>query len=122
MLLDVPLLPAPTHMCLNCDIPRNTLLGVLAACPRLRPLLLVPWQREDWDLYASEWISCAYDARFVIGLYDDYWTDWEGGARGPPDLWAQGNDFVAREAKLEWLKSGLGQGVNYMDFIKIHDD
>jgi hypothetical protein len=22
----------------------------------------------------------------------------------------------------EWLNSGLGQGVNYMDFIKIHDD
>jgi hypothetical protein len=22
----------------------------------------------------------------------------------------------------EWLKSGLGQGVNSMDFIKIHND
>jgi hypothetical protein len=22
----------------------------------------------------------------------------------------------------EWLKSGLGQGMNYMDFIKIHND
>ncbi|KAJ7663511.1 hypothetical protein B0H14DRAFT_3697845 [Mycena olivaceomarginata] len=65
-------------------MPRGALLGVLAACPRLRPLLLVQWQRKDWDSYAAEWISSAYDARFVIGLYDDYWADWEGGARGPP--------------------------------------
>jgi hypothetical protein len=30
-LADVPLLPALTHLCLDCDIPRDTLLGVLAA-------------------------------------------------------------------------------------------
>ncbi|KAJ7307929.1 hypothetical protein DFH08DRAFT_975314 [Mycena albidolilacea] len=34
---------------------------------------------------------------FVIGLYGDYWADWEAGARGGADAWCRGDDFVARK-------------------------
>jgi hypothetical protein len=104
-LVDLPTLPALTHLCLDCDIPRDRVMTVLVDCPRLQ-LLLVQWVEGD-DLYWSERIPHVYDIRFVIGLYDDYWADWEAGARGLPDLWSQGDDFVVRKRK------GEIQGANF---------
>jgi len=48
-------------------------------------------------LYKSARTLNIYDVRFVIGVYYDYWAEWEAGAKGLPDAWAQGDDFVARK-------------------------
>ncbi|KAJ7923997.1 hypothetical protein B0H13DRAFT_1978971 [Mycena leptocephala] len=106
-LVDLPTLRALTHLCLHCEIPRDTVTAVLADCPRLQ-LLLVQWAAGD-DLYEAECVPHVYDIRFVIGMYDDYWTDWEAGARGGIDMWAVGDDFVRSkrrgeiEATCYWL-------------------
>ncbi|KAF7336237.1 hypothetical protein MVEN_02171600 [Mycena venus] len=97
---DVPLLPVLTHLCLDSNIQREILLNLLAELPRLK-LLLVQWQPEEKDLYELARTPRAYDVRFVIGLCYDYWADWEAGARGLSDPWAQGDDFVARKRKHE---------------------
>ncbi|KAF7366157.1 Tyrosinase central domain-containing protein [Mycena venus] len=109
VLPDVPLLPALTHLCVNSHISRQMLLNVLVDCPRLR-LLLVQWHSQERDSYDLARAHHEYDARFVIGLYGDYWAEWEAGARGLPDQWTQGDDFIARkrngeiEATRYWLE------------------
>ncbi|KAJ6550157.1 hypothetical protein B0H19DRAFT_1265017 [Mycena capillaripes] len=93
VLRDVPTLPALTHLCLDCEISREIALSVLAECPRLQ-LLLLQWPSFDKALYESARIPYVYDVRFVIGMYDEYWAEWEAGARGLPDSWTQADDFV----------------------------
>ncbi|KAJ7740368.1 hypothetical protein B0H16DRAFT_57224 [Mycena metata] len=90
----IPTLPALTHLTLDFSIPRDDALEVLARSPRLE-LLLVLWLNEE--LHAPH----VYDVRFVTWVYGRYWEIWEGGARGLPDFWALGADFVARKRRGE---------------------
>ncbi|KAF8181920.1 hypothetical protein K438DRAFT_1840640 [Mycena galopus ATCC 62051] len=104
----VPLLPALTHLCLDTSVPRDSMLRVLEDCPRLQ-LLLVQWYHSDVS-YASAKTPHAYDVRFVIGTYSNYWEECKSSAMGGPDFWAEADDFVARKRKGEievtryWLR------------------
>ncbi|KAJ7488322.1 hypothetical protein FB451DRAFT_735379 [Mycena latifolia] len=89
-------LSALTHLALAFDVPRDIALPLLEQCPQLR-LLLILWPVWFHELYEQAQIPRAYDVRFVIGLLDDCWKDWEAGAKGFSDSWAQGDDFVARK-------------------------
>jgi hypothetical protein len=98
LLPDIPLLPALTHLSLDSDTPRKSALRVLQECSRLE-LLFVHWLDEG--SYKSSQIPHVYDVRFLVGLCDEYWNDWELGARGGADFWARGDDFVRRKRKGE---------------------
>ncbi|KAJ7149983.1 hypothetical protein C8R46DRAFT_1125416 [Mycena filopes] len=100
MLPRIPTLPSLTHLALEPDIPRDDILTVLVQCPRLQ-LLIVLSSSGQADGYERSKTAPPIDARFVIGTYTDYWADWEAGARGLPDFWARGDDFVARKRKGE---------------------
>ncbi|KAJ7132620.1 hypothetical protein C8R46DRAFT_1140432 [Mycena filopes] len=90
----IPTLPALTHLLLNYEIPRDNILAVLAQCPRLQLLLVLwPFPME----YEAVQVLPVSDARFVTGKYGDYWAEWEEGARGFPDFWSRGDDFLARK-------------------------
>ncbi|KAJ7851074.1 hypothetical protein B0H14DRAFT_2571075 [Mycena olivaceomarginata] len=111
LLPDIPLLPALTHLSLDSDTPRKSALRVLQECSRLE-LLFVHWLDEG--SYKSSQIPHVYDVRFLVGLCDEYWNDWELGARGGADFWARGDDFVRRKrkgeiegtaARIKWAKS-----------------
>ncbi|KAJ6484638.1 hypothetical protein C8R45DRAFT_998871 [Mycena sanguinolenta] len=77
----IPALPALTHLAVPFDVPRDIALMLLEQCPRLQLLLLL-WPRSCADLYEQTLVHGVYDVRFVIGLLDDYWKDWEDGAKG----------------------------------------
>ncbi|KAJ7830295.1 hypothetical protein B0H14DRAFT_1197785 [Mycena olivaceomarginata] len=94
------LLPALTHLCLSSELPREEALRVLEECARLQQLLVL-WPFFDADRYLLAQTPHAYDIRFVIGQYNDYWGEWEAGARGRGDFWTRGDDFVARKRKGE---------------------
>ncbi|KAJ7723174.1 hypothetical protein B0H16DRAFT_343780 [Mycena metata] len=94
----IPTLPALTHLTLDSSIPRDDALEVLARSPRLQ-LLLVLWLDEELHLPAR--VPHVYDVRFVTGVHGRYWETWEAGARGLPDLWSLGADFVARKRRGE---------------------
>lgn len=63
--------------------------------PAAQVLLL--WPRNCIARYRLEFNPPVCDVRFVIGLLQDYWKDWEAGAKGFPDCWAEGDTFVACE-------------------------
>ncbi|KAJ7768797.1 hypothetical protein B0H16DRAFT_271478 [Mycena metata] len=102
----IPTLPALTHLTLHFSIPKDDLIEVLARSPRLQ-ILLVLWLSEALHLRARA--LHVYDVRFVTGVCGRYWETWEAGARGLPDFWSLGADFVARkrrgeiEATCHWL-------------------
>ncbi|KAJ7085886.1 hypothetical protein C8R44DRAFT_821313 [Mycena epipterygia] len=105
----LPRLPALTHLCLNNEVPWDTIAGLLADCARLELLVeLWPYTRAR---LAYPWAQNApvRDVRFVVGLYRDYWADWENGAWGRTDFWVLAERFVARkrsgeiEAGYYWL-------------------
>ncbi|KAJ7339775.1 hypothetical protein DFH08DRAFT_812155 [Mycena albidolilacea] len=100
VLADLPVLPALTHLSLDSDLSRALILAVLPALPQLE-LLLVQWHRFEQAEYEVARIPRVYDVRFVIGLYSDYWGDWEAGARGGVDVWARGDAFVLRKRRGE---------------------
>ncbi|KAF8181945.1 hypothetical protein K438DRAFT_1975886 [Mycena galopus ATCC 62051] len=107
VLPDVRLVPVLTHLCVDTSVPWDSILRVLEECPGLQ-LLLVQWYHQDQS-YASAKTPHAYDIRFVIGTYSNFWEDCESGVRGGPDLWTEADDFVARkrtgeiEATRYWL-------------------
>ncbi|KAJ7689557.1 hypothetical protein B0H17DRAFT_1331683 [Mycena rosella] len=91
----IPALPALTHLCLNGEVPWNVINTVLADCPRLETLV---------NLRGSSTLTHAHpggvpvrNVRFVEGTFEDYWSDWEAGAKGLPDFWALADDFIARK-------------------------
>ncbi|KAJ7362883.1 hypothetical protein DFH08DRAFT_930967 [Mycena albidolilacea] len=98
LLPDIPLLPALTHLSLDSDTPRESALRVLQEYSQLE-LLFVHWLDEG--SYKSSQIPHVYDVRFLVGLCDEYWNDWELGARGGEDFWARGDDFVRQKQKGE---------------------
>jgi hypothetical protein len=68
--------------------------------------------RVVWDILAIPGVSISVERLFssVKHTLSD--------ARSSMTVETASVDFVTKE----WLKLGLSQGVNYMDFIKIHDD
>lgn len=93
----LPRLPALTHLCLNNEVPWDTITRLLTECPRLQVLVeLWPYTRAR---LAYPWAQDApmRDVRFVVGLYRDYWADWENGARGHSDFWVLAEAFVAKK-------------------------
>ncbi|KAJ6583475.1 hypothetical protein DFH09DRAFT_978497 [Mycena vulgaris] len=106
---DVPKLPALTHLCLNNDVPWDVVETLLTQCPRLE--LFVDLWPYTATMRAFGWAqqTPVSDVRFVVGVYHDYWADWETGARGGANFWSSADDFVARkrrgeiEAGFYWL-------------------
>ncbi|KAJ7153884.1 hypothetical protein C8R43DRAFT_1001429 [Mycena crocata] len=104
-----PTLPALTHLAADATV----LLGfslvkpLLAASPRLEVLLGL-WYPRDMNMYPPR--PCVFDVCFVIGVYRDYPSDWEAGARGKANLWSVADAFVAQkrggeiEASRFWLE------------------
>ncbi|KAJ7465970.1 hypothetical protein FB451DRAFT_1138083 [Mycena latifolia] len=108
----IPVLPALTHLCLNGQVLWHAVDALLAECPRLG--LLANFWHRDLALFAYQYAqdTPVHDPRFVVGLYEDYNSDWEAGAKGLPDFWSRADDFVARkrngaiEAGCYWLENG----------------
>ncbi|KAJ7815531.1 hypothetical protein B0H13DRAFT_2138227 [Mycena leptocephala] len=90
-------LPALTHLCLNDHVPGYILRMVLSLCPRLQVLANI-WQfslsSESRRLTRNTPLK---DARFVVGVYRDYGSEWAAGARGGPDFWSAAENFIARK-------------------------
>ncbi|KAJ7795396.1 hypothetical protein B0H13DRAFT_2170704 [Mycena leptocephala] len=92
-LVQISILPALTHLALDCRVPRS----LVETLQIERPRLAVDAR------YKSAQIPHVYDVRFVIGLY------WEAGAMGQSHMWSPADDFVAQkrsktiEATRYWL-------------------
>ncbi|KAJ7465987.1 hypothetical protein FB451DRAFT_1138102 [Mycena latifolia] len=106
----IPALPSLTHLCLNNFMPWNVIRTLLAECPRLE-LLANFWAERKYDVaFGRAQNVPVHDVRFVMGLYGNYWADWEAGARGFPDFWSAADDFVAQKrsgaiaADFYWLE------------------
>jgi hypothetical protein len=100
ILLQIPALPALTHLALDCGVSLDTAENLLFKCPRLQ-LLLVIWvvwpSSNHLHRYESAQIPHVYDARLVIAECSDFTRDWEAGATGLAHLWSLGDDLVARK-------------------------
>ncbi|KAJ7333978.1 hypothetical protein DFH08DRAFT_814046 [Mycena albidolilacea] len=83
VLPDVRLLPALSHLALDCYIPRKNSLAVLVEYPRLS-LVVLKWHPSHSNLYQMARTPHVYDVRFVIAMDDDYWGYWLTGTRGLP--------------------------------------
>ncbi|KAJ7635703.1 hypothetical protein DFH06DRAFT_1302933 [Mycena polygramma] len=96
----LPKLAALTHVSWHGLLPGERVMAVLDECPRL-----LLWLNQCNSLYLTEYNAAntprIYDVRFVIRMYDDYWTDWEANAKGLSDFWSQADDFVARKRRGE---------------------
>ncbi|KAJ6551285.1 hypothetical protein B0H19DRAFT_1157107 [Mycena capillaripes] len=103
-------LPALTHLCLNNDASPSIVQRLLEQCLHLK-ILLNLWHQlyaiSAQKIAASPSVT---DARFVVAVWADYWSDWERWARGGTDIWAAADAFVARkrggeiEASCYWLE------------------
>jgi hypothetical protein len=91
-------LPALTHVRANFRLPWDILMTLLVKCPRLKLLLLL-YPVHQRRLYGSVRIPQVYDLRFVIGMNVNYWDDWVAGAKGLPDGWSRGDNFVAQKRR-----------------------
>jgi hypothetical protein len=94
-------LPALTHLCLNNDVPVDIFKRLLEQCPRLQ-IMLHLWH----EVYSESARDVANDprvadVRYVVAVFTDYWSDWEGWARGGTDVWAAADTFVARKRQDE---------------------
>jgi hypothetical protein len=78
----IPALTALTHLALDFRVYTDIALGLFEQCPRLE-LLIMLWPQFYDDLYEQAQEPHGYDVRFIIGLLEDYWKDWEAGAKGP---------------------------------------
>ncbi|KAK7013025.1 tyrosinase central domain-containing protein [Favolaschia claudopus] len=99
------LLPALTHLCLGQDywnvFARDQLS--IANWSRLE-LLLFQWSGSMMSRrkrYQAMQVGHVYDIRLVLGLYTDYWEEWELEARGGLKFWAEADDFVLRKRRGE---------------------
>ncbi|KAJ7621696.1 hypothetical protein DFH06DRAFT_1232502, partial [Mycena polygramma] len=100
VLRQVTTLTTLTHLSVSHASPRRRLLAVLGKCPHLM-LLLVKVISTSPRAHDEEQSPHVYDVRFVEGTYPSRWTDWQAGAKGLSDSWAQVDDFVARKRKGE---------------------
>ncbi|KAJ7615205.1 hypothetical protein DFH06DRAFT_1239827, partial [Mycena polygramma] len=101
VLEQVTTLTTLTHLSVSRSSPRRRVLAVLGKCPHLMLLLVKAISIVQWAAYSEEHIPHVYDVRFVEGTYPSRWTDWQAGAKGLSDSWAQADDFVARKRKGE---------------------
>ncbi|KAJ7347486.1 hypothetical protein DFH08DRAFT_960803 [Mycena albidolilacea] len=99
-LADISALPALTHLCLDPAVPWDALTQVLVKCPRLE-LLLVQWSVGSKQNYEAAQKPGVYDLRLVIGLYEDYWKDWEDEVKGVLCYWTEADAFVAKKRRGE---------------------
>ncbi|KAK7006282.1 tyrosinase central domain-containing protein [Favolaschia claudopus] len=94
-------LPSLTHLGLSRNywdtFNRDGLPVAASDCPALQ-IVLFQWPVgiESQAHYDSIKEPRRYDLPIVIGLYDDYWGDWEDEARGLLTFWAEADDFVLR--------------------------
>ncbi|KAF7338668.1 Tyrosinase central domain-containing protein [Mycena venus] len=111
----IPTLPCLTHLCLNYDIPWDKIQKLLTDCPRIE-LLVVLWSLQSAS-HGREWANNApiHDMRFASTTFDDYWDDWEKGARGLPNFWSVADIFVAQkrarviDRNLYWIEDDFVQ-------------
>ncbi|KAJ7458770.1 hypothetical protein B0H11DRAFT_2242817 [Mycena galericulata] len=92
----LPVLPALPHLCLN-EAPWSVVEKMLTDCAKIELLVLLwPYRSASQGF---EWMDkfpfC--DVRPVGALYNDYWEDWENGARGLGNFWSAADTFVARK-------------------------
>ncbi|KAJ7699024.1 hypothetical protein B0H17DRAFT_1196610 [Mycena rosella] len=95
-------LPALTHLAFTRPDHSNLLRNILGVSPRLQVLLVLFHSQEAGgaSLFLDE-IDFS-DVRLVVGMYvDDYFADWERGARGGEDIWIRADGFVARKRRGE---------------------
>ncbi|KAK6987681.1 tyrosinase central domain-containing protein [Favolaschia claudopus] len=97
---DVSLFPSLTHLCVDTEVARDAALKILERCPRLQ-LLLIQWPIHDQEWYVSSQEPCESDVRFVIGVYDNYWGEWEAEAKGLSEFWREAAEFVMRKRRGE---------------------
>ncbi|KAJ7635748.1 hypothetical protein DFH06DRAFT_661564 [Mycena polygramma] len=98
-------LPSLTHVCLNGDVGWDIFRTLLSDCKML-VLLVDLWQPHSdprAEAFAAE--APFQDDRFVVGVYNKYWVDWEAGAEGREDFWAKAEAFVARKRSGEVKES-----------------
>ncbi|KAJ6569382.1 hypothetical protein B0H19DRAFT_1232218 [Mycena capillaripes] len=93
----IPALPALTHLCLNNEVPWGTIQALLTDCPQLELLVILWAPSSASDAYEWAKNSTICDARFVVAVFQDYWGDWEKGARGLPNFWSAAESFVAQK-------------------------
>jgi hypothetical protein len=93
----IPALPELTHLCLNNEIPWDTVQNLLTDCPRLE-LFIVLWPNPSAS-YGHNWAKTTpiCDTRFAVSVFRNYWDDWEKGARGLPNFWTVADSFVAQK-------------------------
>ncbi|KAJ7132704.1 hypothetical protein C8R46DRAFT_1140603 [Mycena filopes] len=94
----IPTLSALTHLTAFFSLGQDEILPVLGDCSHLQ-LFLVLYGTDS--MYATAKLFSHHDPRFVIGMYYDYWGQWEAGARGFSDLWSRGDDFLAQKRRGE---------------------
>ncbi|KAK7013023.1 hypothetical protein R3P38DRAFT_3207640 [Favolaschia claudopus] len=77
--------------------------GLLVGWPTLE-VLLFQWSMVTtmgMDEYESNKEPRILDVRIVIGVYDDYFNEWEADARGSLSFWAEADSFVLKKRKGE---------------------
>ncbi|KAJ7153888.1 hypothetical protein C8R43DRAFT_443025 [Mycena crocata] len=95
----IPMLPTLTHLSCDSDVLRSgddIVETLLTNSPHLE-LVIILWPAWQMDEYNAERNPHVYDVRFVIGVYHDYWDDWEAGARGGSNIWSVADAFVAQK-------------------------
>ncbi|KAJ7171442.1 hypothetical protein C8R46DRAFT_1217005 [Mycena filopes] len=100
--VEIPHLPALTHcsffLLFSPEVLAARLSQALAETPQLQPLLVL-----FQSLFERPGV---YDVRFVAAKYNStYWDIWEAGAKGLPDYWSRGDDFVAKKRQGEIAES-----------------
>ncbi|KAJ7602103.1 hypothetical protein DFH06DRAFT_1259673, partial [Mycena polygramma] len=100
--LDIPTLPALTHLAFNSEVAEDAAHALLDTCHSLQLLLWIWIYPGGASGYRFTQTSHIYDVRFVKGRgTEDYWADWEASAKGLPSLWSRGDEFVARKRRGE---------------------
>lgn len=100
--LGLTALPALTHLCLNRSVEVESLQRLLEQCAHLQ-VLVVMWSHriQAGEMVAGHCRAGVTDARYVVAVCDDYWSDWEVGARGGMDFWAAADAFIAQKRRGE---------------------
>ncbi|KAJ7854399.1 hypothetical protein B0H14DRAFT_2756396 [Mycena olivaceomarginata] len=97
-------LPALTHLRFNYRVLPHLLRQSLPAHTRIRVLLFaLEVDPEDAMEFAQEIDFMA--PTLVVAAYEDYYADWEQGARGGIDLWVQAENFLERKRRGEIKKN-----------------
>ncbi|KAJ7869073.1 hypothetical protein B0H13DRAFT_2063463, partial [Mycena leptocephala] len=91
-LLNLSALPVLTHLSLS-GTPPNP--AILKSCSRLRVLIFAfPVGDKVGACAYVEVIETVKDARLVLEVDTDRYSDWEVGARGGEDIWVKAEKFV----------------------------